>query len=71
MMKQTEIEKLLLEDLHDKLVAYKKQLLSMLMAHAVTPLDNPLQIRNIRRTIARLLTAISEREQETKLEDGN
>ncbi len=70
-MKQTEIKNLQLEDLQDKLADYKKQLASMRMAHAVTPLENPLQLRNTRRIIARLLTAISEKEQEIKLENGN
>ena len=34
------------------------------MAHAITPLENPLQIRSTRRTVARLQTAITQRQQE-------
>ncbi|MBO6533028.1 MAG: 50S ribosomal protein L29, partial [Muricauda sp.] len=32
------------------------------MAHAVTPLENPLQIRKTRRTVARLATELTKRE---------
>ena len=58
-MKTSEIEKLSLEDLQDKLAEFQKQLSDLKMNHAVSPLENPLQIKTARRTIARLLTAIS------------
>ncbi|MEO1547996.1 MAG: 50S ribosomal protein L29, partial [Bacteroidota bacterium] len=32
------------------------------MAHAVTPLENPMQIRSARRTVARLATELTKRE---------
>jgi large subunit ribosomal protein L29 len=32
------------------------------MAHFVTPLENPLQIRKVRRTVARLATELTNRE---------
>jgi len=31
--------------------------------HAISPLDNPLQIKEVRRTIARLATELRQREQ--------
>ncbi len=55
-MKQTEIEKLSLEDLIDKLEEFKKQLNDLRMTHSISPLENPIQIRDVRRTISRLLT---------------
>ena len=58
-MKTSEIEKLSLEDLQDKLAEFQKQLSDLKMNHAVSPLENPLQIKTARRTVARLLTAIS------------
>ena len=58
-MKTSEIEKLSLEDLQDKLAEYKKQLSDLKMNHAVSPLENPLQIKSARRVVARLLTAIT------------
>lgn len=64
-MKQSEIKNLSLEDLRDKLEEIQKQLTDMRMAHAITPLENPLQLRHARKVVARLLTAITEREQES------
>ena len=63
-MKQTEINNLSLADLQDKLAESKKQLTELTMAHTITPLENPLQIRSARRTVARLQTAITQRQQE-------
>ncbi|MGB1971651.1 MAG: 50S ribosomal protein L29 [Flavobacteriaceae bacterium] len=63
-MKQSEISNLSLADLQDKLDDFKKQLGELTMAHTITPLENPLQIRTIRRTVARLQTAITQRQQE-------
>jgi len=58
-MKQTEIVKLSKEDLQDKLMEYQKQLEELKMTHAISPLENPLQIIKARRIVARLKTAIS------------
>jgi large subunit ribosomal protein L29 len=63
-MKQAEINNLSVADLQDKLDDNQKQLNELTMAHSITPLENPLQIRTVRRTIARLQTAISQRQQE-------
>lgn len=63
-MKQSEINNLSLADLQDKLAELQKQLSELNMAHAITPLENPLQIRSTRRTVARLQTAITQRQQE-------
>lgn len=61
-MKQTEIAKLSKEDIQDKLVEYKKQLEELKMTHAISPLENPLQIKTARRVVARLKTALSNQE---------
>ena len=63
-MKQSEINNLSLADLQDKLAEFQKQLNELTMAHAITPLENPLQIRSTRKTVARLQTAITQRQQE-------
>jgi large subunit ribosomal protein L29 len=63
-MKNSEIEKLSLEDLQDKLVEFQKQLSDLKMNHAVSPLENPLQIKTVRKTVARLLTAIAAKQNE-------
>ncbi len=61
-MKQSEIKELSVEELREKVAEYKKQQADLKMAHAVTPLENPLQIRNARRTLARLSTELTKRE---------
>jgi len=58
-MKTSEIEKLPLEDLQDKLTEFQKQLSDLKLNHSVSPLENPLQIKIVRKTVARLLTAIT------------
>ena len=61
-MKQSEINKLSKEDLQDKLGEFQKQLEELKMTHAISPLENPLQLRSTRRVVARLKTALSKQE---------
>lgn len=61
-MKQSEIKELSVEELKEKLTDLKKQYGDLKMAHAVTPLENPLQLRKARRTVARLATELTKRE---------
>jgi large subunit ribosomal protein L29 len=61
-MKQSEISKLSKEDLQDKLTEFQKQLSELKMTHAISPLENPLQIKTARRVVARLKTALSNQE---------
>ncbi|BFP41920.1 50S ribosomal protein L29 [Muricauda sp. SCSIO 64092] len=63
-MKQAEIRELSVEELQQKLAESKKEYADLKMAHSVTPLENPMQIRKTRRTVARLATELSKREQE-------
>ena len=63
-MKQAEIKELSVEEIQQKLAELKKEYADLKMAHAVTPLENPLQIRKTRRTVARLATELTKREQE-------
>ena len=56
-MKQAEISKLNLKDLEVKISELKKKLFDLRMSSYVSELENPIQIRNTRRTIARLKTA--------------
>ena len=58
-MKQKEIIKLSKEDLQDKLVENQKQLEELKITHSISPLENPLEIKRLRRTVARIKTAIS------------
>ena len=52
-MKQSEIKELSTADLNEKLGELQKNYNDLKMAHAITPLENPLQLRSLRRTVAR------------------
>jgi large subunit ribosomal protein L29 len=58
-MKQKEIQKLSKDDLLDKLNDVQKEYETLQLNHAISPLENPVQLRTVRRTIARLKTAIA------------
>ena len=47
----------------NKLSLFSSSLYETKTTHAVSPIENPLSIRKIRRTIARLKTEISKRSQ--------
>jgi|TARA_B100001996_G_scaffold259770_1_gene202121 large subunit ribosomal protein L29 len=55
-MKQKEIKKLSKEDLEEKLKEFESSLKDLKMKHSISPLENPLEIKKIRRIIARLKT---------------
>ncbi|MBC8455353.1 MAG: 50S ribosomal protein L29 [Flavobacteriales bacterium] len=61
-MNQSEVLKLSNEQLKEQLVEQKMKYNELKMAHAVSPLENPIQIRFIRRSIARIVTEINNRE---------
>lgn len=61
-MKQSEITAMSIEELTEKLAESRKQYADMKMAHSVTPMENPLQLRKSRRTVARLATELTKRE---------
>ncbi len=61
-MRQSEIKELSDTELQEKLSDTKRQYAELKMAHAVTPLENPLQLRKVRRTVARLATEHTKRE---------
>lgn len=63
-MKQEEISKLSAQDLQDQISNRTEQLAKMKLGHAVSPMENPLQIRHLRRSIARLKTELTKREAE-------
>ena len=61
-MKQSEILKLSNEELSERLGESKKNYSELKMTHAVSPLENPIQLRSLRRTVARIATEITKRE---------
>jgi large subunit ribosomal protein L29 len=63
-MKQEVIKELSTADLIEQLEEQRKQLTKMKLNHAVSPLENPNKITAYRRTIARIMTELSKRQNE-------
>ena len=61
-MKQSEIKELSVAELQEKLKEVKKNYSDLKVAHAISPLDNPIQLRSVRRTVARVATELTKRE---------
>lgn len=61
-MKQSEITKLSVAELQEKLGDTKKSYADLKLAHAISPLENPIQLRNVRRNVAKLATELTKRE---------
>ena len=50
-----------LNEIQDLLLAERDRLVKMKMSHAVSPMENPMQIKFARRTVARIMTEMSRR----------
>jgi large subunit ribosomal protein L29 len=61
-MKQSEVKELSTAELQEKLGATKKSYADLKMAHAISPLENPIQLRAVRRVVARIATELTKRE---------
>jgi len=60
-MKVTEIKEMSDKEIIERIDVEKERLLKLRMNHAINPLDNPMQLRHIRRDIARLKTVLRQR----------
>ncbi|MFW5758816.1 MAG: 50S ribosomal protein L29 [Bacteroidota bacterium] len=63
-MKQNVIREMSTGELNERLEEEKKQLTRMKLNHAVSPLENPMKIKYLRKTIARIKTEIHKRKLE-------
>ncbi|MFC7346751.1 MULTISPECIES: 50S ribosomal protein L29 [Chryseobacterium] len=61
-MKKAEIKNLSAGDLQNKLAEAKAEFTKMKLAHKISPLENPIQIRDLRKTIARLNTELTNKQ---------
>ncbi len=61
-MKISEIRELNNQEIQERLDATTEQLVRLKLNHAISPLDNPAQIKEVRRTIARLATEQRQRQ---------
>ncbi len=58
-MKQSEVKGYSATELKDRLAEVEQTYADMRRTHIVSPLDNPSQIKSLRRTIARIKTALN------------
>lgn len=61
-MKNSEVKEMSLKDLKERIESEKETLVRMKMNHVVSPLDNPIKLRESKRNVARLLTELRNRE---------
>lgn len=66
MMKIAEIREMTTNDLVERVAAEVANYNQMILNHSISPLDNTAQIKQLRRTIARMKTVLRERELENK-----
>ena len=62
-MKKADIKNLSAGDIQNKLAEVKADFNKMKLAHAISPIENPIQIRDMRKTIARLETEFTLKQQ--------
>ena len=61
-MKIAEIRQLPINELAERVQTEEMNYKQMLLNHAISPLENPAQIKTLRRTIARMKTVLRQRE---------
>lgn len=61
-MKIAEVRELSTAELAERLATEKANYNNMVLNHAISPLENPSQIKKLRRTIARMNTELRQRE---------
>jgi len=66
-MKNAELIELTNKELSERLDNEKEYLLRLRLNHAISPLDNPMKIKESRRNIARIMTEINKRKHSTDL----
>jgi large subunit ribosomal protein L29 len=65
-MKTTEIRELSAKEIEERIENEKNLIFRQKMNHAISPLDNPMKIRETRRNIARLETILHQKRNEAK-----
>jgi large subunit ribosomal protein L29 len=58
-MKPAEIKKLSSEELREKIKGEKESLQKLKFSHAISPIENPMKIREAKKLIARLKTELT------------
>ncbi len=65
-MKIAEIKEMVTKDLVERIDTEVANYHQMLLNHSISPLENPAQIKELRRTIARMKTELRQRELNNK-----
>ncbi len=65
-MKTSEIRELSAKEIQERIENEKNLIFRQKMNHAISPLDNPMKIRESRRNIARLETLLRQKKNEAK-----
>ena len=60
-MKTVEIKEMSVQDLQERIAAENARLATMKVQHAVSPVEDPSQIKKTRRDIARMLTVLRQK----------
>jgi large subunit ribosomal protein L29 len=63
-MKASEIRELTNKEIEERIDSEQSQLAQLKLSHTVSPLDNPMKIRDAKKNIARLKTELSSRSAE-------
>ena len=61
-MKKADIKNLSAEDIQIKLAETRSDFNKLKLSHSISPIENPIQIRDLRRTIARLETELTNKQ---------
>lgn len=61
-MKKADIKNLSAGDIKNQLAALKADYTKLKLAHRISPIENPISIRDLRRTIARLETELTNKQ---------
>jgi large subunit ribosomal protein L29 len=66
MKKYEELKTFTVEELNQRLTAEQENLVKLKFAHAISPIENPMKIRENRRLIARIKTLLTIKQKENK-----
>lgn len=61
-MKASKVRELTMEELEQKLAELKGELFNLRFQHATNQLENPMRIKEVKKTIARIKTILREKE---------
>jgi large subunit ribosomal protein L29 len=67
-MKSSELIELSVKELSERLDNERDYLLKLRLSHAISPLDNPMKIRETRQNIAKIITELNKRKEQPNLQ---